>query len=212
MTPPTIELAGVRLRGLRPEDAAAWHAYLSDPLVTELTSYPVMSLPAVQSMIERCRAGYATGSTCKWALATPADDGLVGTCDFNELSSNQGWAELAYDLARSYWGRGIIAQAVEACLGWAFGQLEFNRVHAFVMVGNARSERVLERARFTREGCLRDYRMCRGQPRDYSVFSILRSEWEQGLRGRPTLIKELKLTKPGQTGASQLNSGVRQPE
>jgi RimJ/RimL family protein N-acetyltransferase len=186
MTPPTIDLTGVRLRGLRPEDAAAWHAYLSDPLVTEFTSYPVMSLPAVQSMIERCRCGYAAGSSCTWAVATEADDELVGTCGFNALSRSQGWAELAYDLARSYWGRGFIAQAVGACLGWAFEQPEFNRVHAFVMVGNARSERVLERARFTREGRLRAYRTCRGQPRDYWVFSILRPEWEQALRGRPT--------------------------
>jgi len=186
MTPHIIELVGIRLRAIRPEDAAAWHAYLSDPLVTEFTSYPVMSLPAVQSMIERCRDGYAANSSCTWAVAMQVDDGLVGTCGFNELSNNQGWAELAYDLARPYWGHGFMAQAVEACLGWAFGQPEFNRVHAFVMDGNTRSERVLERARFTREGCLRAYRTCRGQPRDYSVFSILRSEWKQAIRGRPT--------------------------
>jgi ribosomal-protein-alanine N-acetyltransferase len=183
MTPPTIELAGIRLRGLRPDDAVAWHAYLSEPLVTELTSYPVMSLAAVQSMIERCRDGYAAGTSCTWAVVTGAHDELVGTCGFNQLSRSQGWAELAYDLARSYWGRGFIAQAVRACLGWAFEQPELNRVHAFVMVGNERSERVLERARFTREGRLRAYRMCRGQPRDYWVFSILRWEWELGLGG-----------------------------
>ncbi len=185
MTPPRIELTGVRLRGLRPEDAVAWHAYLSDPLVIELTSYPVMSLAAVQSMIQRCREGYTSGSSCRWALATEADDELIGTCGFNALSGTQGWAELAYDLARPYWGRGFISQAIRPCLGWAFAQPEFNRVHAFVMVGNTRSERVLERARFTREGCLRAFRMCRGQAKDYWVFSILRSEWEQVLRGRP---------------------------
>jgi ribosomal-protein-alanine N-acetyltransferase len=179
MTPPTIELTGIRLRGLRPEDAAAWHAYLGDPLVTELTSYPEMSLAAVQSMIERCREGYAAGSSSTWAVATSSDDQLVGTCGFNALSRYQGWAELAYDLARPYWGRGFIAQAVGACLDWAFEQPDFNRVHAFVMVGNERSERVLERARFTREGRLRAFRMCRGQPRDYCVFSILRPEWQQ---------------------------------
>ncbi len=179
MIPPTIDLAGIRLRGLRPEDAVAWHAYLSDPLVIEFTSYPVMLLPAVQSMIERCRGGYAAGSSCTWAVATEADDELVGTCGFNQLSHNQGWAELAYDLARFYWGRGFITQAVGACLDWAFEQPQFNRVHAFVMVGNTRSERVLERACFTREGCLRAYRTCRGQPRDYWVFSMLRREWEQ---------------------------------
>jgi ribosomal-protein-alanine N-acetyltransferase len=135
-------------------------------------------------MIERCLAGYAAGSSCTWAVATEADDELIGTCGFNTLNHVQGWAELAYDLARSYWGRGFISQAVAACLGWAFEQPEINRVHAFVMVGNVRSERVVEKARFTREGCLRAYRKCRGQPRDYWVFSILRPEWEQAARNK----------------------------
>jgi RimJ/RimL family protein N-acetyltransferase len=137
-------------------------------------------------MIERCLAGYAVGSSCTWALAGDADDQLMGTCGFNELSRGEGVAELAYDLARRHWGCGLMGQAVQACLGWAFGQPEFNRIHAFVMAGNTRSERVLARACLTREGCLRAYRMCRGQPRDYYVFSILRQEWERSQRGRRT--------------------------
>ncbi len=185
MTPPTIELTGIRLRSLRPDDAVAWHAYLSDPLVIEFTSYPVMPLAAVQSMIQRCLEGYASGSSCRWAVARESDDELIGTCGFNALSSSQGWAELAYDLARPCWGRGFMTQAVRACLGWAFEQPEFNRVHAFVMVGNTRSTRVVERACFTREGLLRAFRKCRGQARDYWVFSILRPEWEQTLRAHP---------------------------
>ena len=181
MNPPTIDLKGIRLRELRAEDSVAWHAYLSDPLVIEFTSYPAMSLPDVQSLIGRVREGYAAGSSCTWAVVTP-DDELVGTCGFNQLLRSQGVAELSYDLVRASWGRGYIGQAVTACLAWVFDHPEFNRVHAFVMVGNARSERVLERARFTREGRLRAYRICRGEPRDYWVFSLLRPEWEETLR------------------------------
>src|SRR6185437_4846881 len=53
-SPPTIELDGVRLRPLRVADADALFAYLRDSVVTELTSYPVASLPMVKAMIERC--------------------------------------------------------------------------------------------------------------------------------------------------------------
>jgi ribosomal-protein-alanine N-acetyltransferase len=186
MNPPTIELDGIRMRGLRQEDAVAWHAYLSDPLVTEFTSYPAMSLAAVQSLIERCRQGYGAESSCTWAIVADRVGELIGTCGFNSLSRSQGWAELAYDLAPSHWGRGFVGRAVTACLGWAFEQPWVNRVHAFVMVGNTRSERVLERAGFTREGRLRAYRTCRGQPRDYWVFSLLRREWGQGAGSRRT--------------------------
>jgi ribosomal-protein-alanine N-acetyltransferase len=181
--PPTIELAGIRLRPLRAEDAAAWHAYLSDPQVTELTSYPLMSLAEVESMLAHVVRRCAAGTSCKWAVALQDDDQLVGTCGFNEWSRDHGWAELAYELARPYWGRGIISQAVAACLDWGFGTASFQRVHAFVMVGNRRSERVLERAGFTHEGRLRSFRVCRGRSRDFSVFSVLRSEWEASRRG-----------------------------
>jgi hypothetical protein len=52
--PPTIELDGARLRPLRMADADALYAYLQDPVVTELTSYPVVSVPMVEAMLERC--------------------------------------------------------------------------------------------------------------------------------------------------------------
>lgn len=51
--PPTIELDGARLRPLRVADADPLYAYLRDPVVTELTSYPVVSGPMVEAMIER---------------------------------------------------------------------------------------------------------------------------------------------------------------
>jgi RimJ/RimL family protein N-acetyltransferase len=63
--PPTIELDGVRLRPLRAADAAAFFAYLRDPLVTDLTSYPVVSVPVVEAMIERSQNRWAAGELAK---------------------------------------------------------------------------------------------------------------------------------------------------
>jgi ribosomal-protein-alanine N-acetyltransferase len=186
--PPTIQLTGIRLRPLRVEDAVAWHSYLSDPAVIEKTSYPILSQAEVGWMIERCLAGYAAGTSCTWAL-TAADDRLLGTCGFCQLSIAEGAAELAYDLARPWWGRGYMSQAVGACVDWVFGWPEFDRVEAHVMVGNHRSKRVLERARFGRKALLKAYRTCRGQPRDYHLFTLSRAEWEAGRRGRPTSVE-----------------------
>jgi ribosomal-protein-alanine N-acetyltransferase len=68
-------------------------------------------------------------------------------------------------------------QAVAAVLGWTFRPDRVNRVHAFVRVDNQRSERLLERCGFVREGCLRSYRVCRGQPHDFFIYGLLRSDW-----------------------------------
>jgi ribosomal-protein-alanine N-acetyltransferase len=175
--PPTIDLDGARLRPLRPADADALYDYLRDPVVTELTSYPVVSMPMVEAIIERSRSRWAAGELSKWGVALEHDDRLVGTCGFNEWSRAHRWAELAYDLAQDHWGKGLMHQAVTAVLQWTYRQDEVDRVHAFVRVDNRRSERLLERLGFVREGCLRSFRVCRGRPYDFNVYGLLRSDW-----------------------------------
>ena len=175
--PPTIELDGARLRPLRMADADALYAYLRDPVVTELTSYPVVSIPMVEAMIERSLSRWAAGELSKWGVALQHDDQLVGTCGYNDYSQVHRWAELAFDLAQPHWGKGLMRQAVAAVVQWTYRQDQVDRVHAFVRVDNRRSGRLLERSGFLREGCLRSYRVCRGQPHDFYVYSLLRSDW-----------------------------------
>lgn len=176
--PPTMELVGARLRPLRRNDAAALYAYLRDPSVTELTSYPVVSLPMAEAMIERAMGRWAAGEPSRCGVALQHNDELVGTCGFNEWSPAHGWAELAYDLARAHWGKGLMRQAVAAALQWGFQQAKLHRVHAFVRADNERSRRLLERSGFVREGLLRGYRMCRGQSHDFHLYALLRPDWE----------------------------------
>jgi [ribosomal protein S5]-alanine N-acetyltransferase len=183
--PPTIELDRARLRPLRVADASALYAYLRDPVVTELTSYPVVSVPMVEAIIERSLSRWAAGEPSKWGIALQQDDQLVGTCGFNEWSKVHGWAELAFDLAQAHWGKGLMRQAVAAVLQWTYRQDLVNRVHAFVRVDNRRSERLLERSGFVREGCLRSYRVCRGQPHDFYIYALLRSDWTAAQQLRP---------------------------
>ena len=70
--PPTIDLDGARLRPLRAADAAALYAYLRDPAVTELTSYPVVSVPMVEAMIERSHEPLGGGRAVQMGGRSPA--------------------------------------------------------------------------------------------------------------------------------------------
>ncbi len=175
--PPTVEIEGARLRPLRADDAAALYAYLREPVVIELTSYPVVSVPMVEAIIERSLSRWEADEPSKWGIALARDDQVVGTCGFNDWSKVHRWAELGFDLAQAHWGKGLMRQAVPAVLEWTYRQDQVDRVHAFVRVDNRRSERLLERSGFVREGCLRSYRVCRGQPHDFYIYSLLRSDW-----------------------------------
>ena len=72
-----------------------------------------------------------------------------------------------------------MTRAVRAALDWGFDHLQADRIQAPVMVGNIASARVLEKCGFSRERTLLEYKICRGQPRDFWMFGI--SKW-----GRPS--------------------------
>lgn len=171
--PPTIALGEVRLRPLRADDADALFAYLQDPRVTALTSYPEVTRTLVDGIIGRAQGRWAAGELSKWAVARVGDDSLLGTCGFNEWSRTHRWAELAFELVASQWGRGVMSRAVAAVLDWVLAAGLVDRVHAFVRVDNERSRRTLLRAGFVHEGCLRSFRVCHGQRFDFDLYARL---------------------------------------
>jgi ribosomal-protein-alanine N-acetyltransferase len=173
--PPVLDLGDARLRPLRTTDADALFGYLCDPRVTERTSFPEVTRQFALGMIERAIGRWGAGEPSKWGLVD-ADDRLVGTCGFNEWSPVHRWAEIAFDLAPSEWGKGSMRRAATAVIDWAFASDRIDRVHAYVRVDNLRSQGLLERLGFLREGRLRSYRICRGVPHDFYVYATLRAE------------------------------------
>jgi [ribosomal protein S5]-alanine N-acetyltransferase len=172
--PPTIPLGQFTLRPLHDGDEAALHGYFTDPRVTEHTSIPPLDLSATREVVRRYIADYTSARSCRWALVDERDV-LVGTCGFSSWSLSHSHAELAYDLTPSLWHRGLMRCAVACALSWAFNTAGFNRVHAFVMVTNQPSIRLLEHLGFLREGTLAQYRVARGVPRDFHLYALLQN-------------------------------------
>lgn len=170
LVPPILSIGDFRLRSLRLGDEVAWHAYLAEPCVIEHTSFPQIDLDTVRTWVARHIEEYATGSSCRWALADSRDD-LIGTCGFSNWSLTHAHAELVYDLSPGYWSHGLMRRAVDAVLEWAFTTVKFHRVHAYVMTSNNRSIALLDRCGFIREGMLHHYRIARGEPRDFYVYA-----------------------------------------
>jgi RimJ/RimL family protein N-acetyltransferase len=150
------------------------------PRVTLHTSWGSTDLATIDALVQRLRADYATKASWRWAIAREGDDCLVGVCGFSTWSTVHRAAELVYDLSPDYWSRGIVTRSVQAVLGWGFSDAGLNRVQAVVLPSNAPSIAVLDRCGFTKEGLLRQYRMVRGEPGDFLLYSRLRSEREDG--------------------------------
>jgi RimJ/RimL family protein N-acetyltransferase len=70
-------------------------------------------------------------------------------------------------------GRGIATRAVRLLARWAFDDLGIARLQITCGPDNLASQRVAERAGFTREGVLRSHYPFKGGRRDTVVFSLL---------------------------------------
>ncbi|MEG2030768.1 MAG: GNAT family N-acetyltransferase [Janthinobacterium sp.] len=160
----------VELRPLRPDDVADWYAYLREPEVIRHTSWNLRDINDLYVLYN----GYqddAPDTPLRFAIAERATGRLVGTLGFNHLSMQHRQAELAYDLAPAWWGRGIATALCQAACDWALRTQRWVRVQAVVLDTNAASVRVLEKAGFEREGWLRSYRVVRGTPGDFFMYA-----------------------------------------
>jgi ribosomal-protein-alanine N-acetyltransferase len=93
------------------------------------------------------------------------------------LPSNR--MEIGYDIIPSERGKGCGTEAVQIVVDYLFLSKDITRIQAVTNVGNKPSQRVLEKAGFTKEGTLRKVGYVRGERTDAHIYSILREEWKK---------------------------------
>jgi len=86
-------------------------------------------------------------------------------------------AEIGYWLGESYWGRGIVTEALLLMSEHVFTTVNLLRLFALPFADNAASARVLEKAGFVREAILRSSSVKYGQPRDQALYARINAAW-----------------------------------
>ena len=160
----------VVLRPIAAADLPVWYEYLSRPVVFEHTSWDLHSPHDLAQYVWNPQA-FTPSSLLRVAIALRSTGELVGTAGFHTVLPQNRCAELAYDLTPSLWGRGIASHVCGRLVDWAHAEAGMVRVQATVLESNLRSARVLQRCGFEREGLLKNYRMVRGRPCNFDMFS-----------------------------------------
>jgi RimJ/RimL family protein N-acetyltransferase len=81
--------------------------------------------------------------------------------------------EVGYWVAAAARGRSVGSRATGLLSRWALETLGMDRVELLANPMNEASQRLAERAGFTREGLLRAYRRRKGEREDLIMFSLL---------------------------------------
>jgi RimJ/RimL family protein N-acetyltransferase len=83
-------------------------------------------------------------------------------------------AELGYWLAESFWGRGIMVEAVNMIVDWTWKNLDVTRIYAIPFADNVNSARVLDKVGFAKEAVIKDSLIKDGVIQDQIIYSIRR--------------------------------------
>jgi ribosomal-protein-alanine N-acetyltransferase len=177
---PTIDLGDFILREQTIEDAVDFLEYYSDPEVNKyIVSFIPKTVEEARTEIRYWINVFNYNDGLYFAIARKSDNKMIGSVGVSGINRNHNRVEASYDLAKEYWGKGIMTQALRAVLKYAFEELKFNRIEANAMPENISSKRVLEKCGFVFEGNLRQHRFHNGKYLDIGIYSVLYSDYLQ---------------------------------
>jgi RimJ/RimL family protein N-acetyltransferase len=123
---------------------------------------------------------WEAGTSATFAIHVDSIEGAVGGIGVRFLVDiDEGCAEVGYWVGAEARGRGVATKATRAVARWAFAAVPgLARLQLRADVQNIASNRVAEKAGFTREGVLRSQRFNArlGRRIDFAMWSLLREE------------------------------------
>jgi RimJ/RimL family protein N-acetyltransferase len=170
-----LTLDGLILRLPRVGDMQAVASAFADTELREAANLPAFRPDDLVELLPQIGGLIASGRLAPLLVAEPRTGEIFGGGALHHLDAERRIIEIGYWLFPRARGRGVATKVARALAEHAFA-LGVQRVVAYVNVGNRDSERVLERAGFTREGISRSMPKPDGRRIHKTVYSLLPGE------------------------------------
>jgi RimJ/RimL family protein N-acetyltransferase len=161
----TLEDDAIVLRAYTEDDVPALVAALNDPEISRWTRIPFPYTE--EDAWEFLRSTTETA----FAIASKRTGDLLGGIGLRLPADGIG--EVGYWVRKEARGRGVATRALLLISRWALEDQKLVRVQLTAEPGNVASQRVAEKAGYTREGLLRRFLNIGGERRDGIMFSRL---------------------------------------
>lgn len=172
--PRELQTGKLSLRPIGIIDAEGLFAMLSDPESMKYWSdQPIKDIEAAKKVLREDTESDARGDSMCWAVMLEGQETMIGKCILFQFSQANRRAEVGYILNRKYWGQGLMRQALEAVIDFAFTTLDLHRLEADVDSENIPSLGLLERLGFQREGLFRERWCVYGEWQDSVMLGLL---------------------------------------
>jgi RimJ/RimL family protein N-acetyltransferase len=174
------------LREFVPDDWPAVLVYQRDPRYLKLYPWTDRTEDDVRSFVQRFVDQQTERPRRRFQLAIAFPDGgqAIGNCGIRRKPGNNWEADIGFELAPEYWGRGYATEAALAMVDFGFRELGVHRISSWCIADNAASARVLEKVGLRPEGRLRENEHFKGRWWDTLLYGLLEREWRASATDR----------------------------
>ncbi len=145
----TLDTQRLRLRAPELTDGEQMAAIRSDAEVNKyLKRQPCLSIAEAEAFILKIQTGLKNNGWFYWALCFKEENKLIGTICLWNVDKEDAQVEVGYELLPAFQGKGIMTEALEKVIGFAFNELRFKKIVAITNRYNRKSLNLLEKSGF----------------------------------------------------------------
>ena len=146
---PILTTERLTLRQLSIDDQQNIFALRSD---TEINKYlgraPSKTIEDAINFINRINDNIKKNNSLYWAITLTETNTFVGTICLFDFSNEKNSCEIGYELMIKFQGQGIMKEATQEVIDYAFQTLKFQKIVAITHKGNQNSTKLLTKFNF----------------------------------------------------------------
>lgn len=171
---PEIKTPRLLLRKMKLNDAEELHRMRSDEEVMKYIDRPrTATLKDAKELLRKFIFDTENNNIVNWAIAWPETNKMIGTIGLWNFQKTNYRAEIGYMLAAEMQRKGLMIEALEAVINYAFNVIKLHSIEATINPGNEASTKILERNGFVKEAHFKENFYFNGKFLDSIVFSLL---------------------------------------
>jgi ribosomal-protein-alanine N-acetyltransferase len=154
---PTLETPRLQLRKITGADETAVFRIFSDPRVNKYLGHPpFLTFEEAAFWVRTVQSSLGEQEGIRWALECRDTGSFIGSIGYWRILKQHFRAEIGYELAPAFWGKGYMDEALKAILQFGFETMQLHSVEANVTPANKSSLALLHRNGFIEEGFLKE--------------------------------------------------------
>jgi [ribosomal protein S5]-alanine N-acetyltransferase len=167
---PILKTERLTLRRLSIDDQQDIFALRSDAEINKyLGREPSRTIEDAINFIKKVNENIEKNNSFYWVITLTKTKTFVGTICLFDFSDEKNSCEIGYELMTKVQGQGIMKEAAEKVIEFAFQALQFQKIVAFTHNGNQNSTKLLTKLSF-----VRSTEADKEDP-DFSYYNLIRS-------------------------------------